>query len=112
MGESRWARYRLGYVGVLEVLVRLDEDEDSWKSVDIRLRRNAARVDSPRRRMTIAPSNSLISPRGLSHGRRRCRTSEAETAAPKVAQQKMLIAQVAIPLPENLRHHQPLGPVK
>ena len=40
-GESRHGRYRLGFIGVLQVLIRLDEDDPIVEVVDLKLRRNA-----------------------------------------------------------------------
>ena len=40
-GESRWDDYRLGFVGVLQVLVKVDEDDSHVEVVDLKLNRNA-----------------------------------------------------------------------
>lgn len=40
-GESRSGSHRLGYVGVLEVLVSVDEDDSVVDVVEVKLRRNA-----------------------------------------------------------------------
>jgi hypothetical protein len=37
-GESRWENYRLGFVGMLEVMVRLDPDNSLVEVVDVKLR--------------------------------------------------------------------------
>ncbi|WP_439623233.1 hypothetical protein [Gemmata sp.] len=42
-GESRSGNYRLGFVGVLSVLVRVDSQNRTARIIDVRLRRRAGR---------------------------------------------------------------------